>query len=65
MNEVTISELCKRYKKSKSYFTTILCRTEFNQFMVSNSVKRRTKFVFMDSLEFRSRLVYHINRKYN
>lgn len=59
-NVITINELCKKYKKSRGFFTTLLCRPEFNKFKVQMI---KIKFAFEDCLEFHKIIFNFINNR--
>lgn len=64
MQEMTIKELAKKYKKSTSYFNTILCRPEFNQFLTKVTQKGGSKFIYKDCANFHKMLIFFMERKY-
>lgn len=53
---ITLKELCKKYKKSVTYFRTILCRPEFNQFRVGK------KYLFNDDPNLHSMIKFTIKK---
>lgn len=65
MKKVTIKELSQKYNKSISYLNTILCRPEFNQFLVKNQIKKGGGKLFIDCDNLGKMLIFFINRKKN
>ena len=62
--EITVKELCTKYNKSISYFTTILCRPEFNQFRITDKSQRGgNKYIYNDCINFHKMLVFFLEKK--
>ena len=53
---ITLNDLCKKYNKSTTYFRTILCRPEFNQF------RAEKKYLFNDDPNLHSMIRFTIRR---
>lgn len=65
MKEITIKQLSLKYNKSISYFNTILCRPEFNQFIIKYRCKKGGGKAFNDCNNFHKMLKFFIDRKKN
>ena len=61
MKNIDIKQLAERYHKSTTYFRSILCRPEFNQFNISKEMR---KFIFKDEPNFHKMLIFFMEKKY-